>query len=100
MTPESGAEVETTLARAEPKPDMTVSDDSLPGSLVPRVIKNRFVLENRLGDGGMGVVYKAIDRNRQDADDPVVHVAIKLIGESIQAHPQAALALQREGRRT
>ena len=100
MTPESGAEVETTLARAEPKPDMTVSDDSLPGSLVPRVIKNRFVLENRLGDGGMGVVYKAIDRNRQDADDPVVHVAIKLIGESIQAHPQAALALQREGSRT
>ncbi len=97
---DAGAEVETTLRRSEQGPDSAVRDDALPAPPQPRVIKNRFVLENRLGDGGMGVVYKAIDRNRQDADDPIVHVALKLIGESIQAHPQAALALQREGSRT
>jgi len=110
MTPESedrtaaisaaSGEVEATLQRSERSADSAVRDDMLPEATQPRVIKNRFVLENRLGDGGMGVVYKAIDRNRQDADDPIVHVALKLIGESIHAHPQAALALQREGSRT
>lgn len=110
MTPESDdrtsatsatkGEVETTLQRSERRADRAVRDGMLPEAPQPRVIKNRFVLESRLGDGGMGVVYKAIDRNRQDADDPIVHVALKLIGESIQAHPQAALALQREGSRT
>ncbi len=110
MTPESDdrtetisaapGQVQSTLERPERRAGIPVRDEVLPDAPQPRVIKNRFVLESRLGDGGMGVVYKAIDRNRQEADDPIVHVALKLIGESIQAHPQAALALQREGSRT
>src|SRR5215813_4534714 len=64
-----------------------------------RIVRNRFVLKTRLGDGGMGVVFKALDRNRQAADDPQLHVALKLLSDKVSSHPQAALALQREGSR-
>ena len=64
------------------------------------VLKNRFVLEQVLGAGGMGVVYKARDRLKEEAQDRDPHVAIKVLSGEFKSHPEAFIALQRESRRT
>lgn len=66
-----------------------------PGS----VIKKRFVLETLLGKGGMGIVFGAIDRRKEEARDPNPHVALKVLNADFQRHPQAFMALQREARK-
>jgi serine/threonine protein kinase len=66
------------------------------------VLKGRFVLESIVagGDkGGMGVVYKALDRIKQEAQDRNLYVAIKVLNEDFRRHPDSMMALQREARR-
>ena len=62
-------------------------------------IKDRFVLEMLLGEGGMGSVYKALDQRKQEAGDRNPYVAIKIISEAFSHHPQSLKALQRESRK-
>jgi serine/threonine protein kinase len=70
------------------------------GPLTPGcVIKNRFVLEREIGKGGMGVVFSAIDRRKEEAHDPNPLVALKVLSADFQRHPQAFIALQREARK-
>ncbi|MBI3560582.1 MAG: protein kinase [Gammaproteobacteria bacterium] len=64
-----------------------------------RVLKGRFLLEKVLGVGGMGVVYKAKDRNKIEAHDKDPYVAIKVLNEEFKAHPESFIALQRESRK-
>jgi serine/threonine protein kinase len=64
------------------------------------LLKNRFVLEKVLGAGGMGVVYKAKDLLKVEAQDRDPYVAIKVLGEEFKSHPEAFIALQRESRKT
>lgn len=64
------------------------------------VLKNRFALEQILGSGGMGIVYKATDRLKIEAQDKDPHVAIKVLNEEFKSHPEAFIALQRESRKT
>ena len=66
-----------------------------PGS----VIKNRFILENLLGEGGMGRVFKARDLRKEEAHDRNPYVAIKVLNDSFKEHPQAFIALQREAKK-
>lgn len=66
-----------------------------PGS----VIKQRFLLEAMLGKGGMGLVFSAIDRRKQEARDPNPHVALKVLNADFARHPQSFMALQREARK-
>jgi serine/threonine protein kinase len=63
------------------------------------VIKRRFVLETLLGQGGMGVVFGAVDRRKQEARDPHPYVALKLLNADFARHPQSFVALQREARK-
>jgi len=71
------------------------TEDLRPGS----VIKKRFVLDSLLGRGGMGLVFGAIDRRKEEAADPNPRVALKVLNADFQRHPQSLMALQREARK-
>jgi predicted Ser/Thr protein kinase len=62
-------------------------------------VKDRFVLEERLGEGGMGVVFKARDLRKEEAQDRDPYVAIKFLNSEFRRHPESLKALQRETRR-
>lgn len=63
-----------------------------PGS----VIANRYVIESQLGKGGMGIVFKARDRMKEEAQDSNPFIAIKILNGDFREHPQSLIALQRE----
>lgn len=63
------------------------------------VIKERFVLESLLGQGGMGSVYKARDLRKEEAQDSQPHVALKLLSDEFRQHPDSLVALQREAKK-
>lgn len=67
-----------------------------PGS----VLKQRFVLEELIGQGGMGAVYKARDLRKQEAEDSQPFVALKLLSDEFRQHPDALVALQREAKKS
>ncbi|NOX93383.1 MAG: protein kinase [Gammaproteobacteria bacterium] len=81
----------------------TILDDNVvvnkPEDKQTKVLKDRFLLEKVLGVGGMGVVYKAKDRLKVEAQDRDPYVAIKVLSEEFKTHPEAFIALQRESRK-
>jgi serine/threonine protein kinase len=61
----------------------------------PRILKQRFILDEKLGSGGMGTVYRAKDLRKVEAQDRQPYVAIKVLNNDFRAHPDAFIALQR-----
>jgi len=45
------------------------------------VVRGRYVIESQLASGGMGTVYKALDRARAELDETNARVAIKVLHE-------------------
>ncbi len=69
-------------------------------SVTKTIIKGRFELDKLLGVGGMGVVYKALDRRKVEASDSAPYVAIKVLNDDFKQHPDAFISLQREARKS
>lgn len=93
-TPE---QTEAALGLPEHSSDTTQGQQ---GPLEPgSVIKQRFLLETMIGKGGMGLVFGAIDRRKEEAKDPNPRVALKVLNADFQRHPQSFMALQREARK-
>ena len=65
-----------------------------------RLLKNRFVLEEKMGSGGMGDVYKALDLRAQESQEKNPYIAVKMLNESFSHHKDAYLSLQREMAKT
>ena len=63
------------------------------------VVRGRFELESMIGEGGMGVVYRAIDRLHKEMQDRDPYVAIKILNANLKRHPSALITLQRETRK-
>lgn len=63
------------------------------------VVRERFELEAMIGEGGMGVVYRAVDRLHKEMQDRDPYVAIKILNSDLKRHPSALIALQRETRK-
>jgi TPR repeat protein len=66
---------------------------------VGSVIGSRYKLVEWLGAGGMGEIFKAVDRLAHWQDDPDPYVAIKILKGELQQDRAALKALQREANR-
>lgn len=60
------------------------------------VLRDRFLLQQRVAGGSMGVVYKALDRRLAEAGTTVPYVAVKVLSPDLAENGQALRALQQE----
>jgi serine/threonine protein kinase len=63
---------------------------------VGTVLRDRFLLQERIAGGSMGVVYKALDRRLAEADANEPYVAVKVLSPQLANNSQALRALQQE----
>jgi len=83
-----------TTATWHPEPTARISTGTTVGP--GTVLRERYVLERELGRGGMGAVYRALDRNKEDLPPPDRYVAVKVLREEFAHRPDALQALRRE----
>jgi hypothetical protein len=60
------------------------------------VLRDRYVLEEEIGRGGVGTVYRALDRNRAGLPHEQQYVALKVLRDEYARSPAALHALRRE----
>ena len=66
------------------------------GSGCGSLLKKRFLLQDVLGQGGMGTVYRTKDLRKVEAEDPNPYIATKVLNAAFKNHPDAFVALQQE----
>ena len=104
-------------APAVPEPAAADEEDSfgattvIPAGAVPindadarvqvgSVLRDRFMLQEKISGGSMGVVYKALDRRLAEAGSDQPHVAIKILSPLLAENGDALRALQQEAAKT
>ncbi|MDH3491110.1 MAG: protein kinase [Gammaproteobacteria bacterium] len=79
-----------------------IPNDVVPAGLadsrvqVGSLLRDRFLLQEKVAGGSMGVVYKALDRRLAEAESPQPWVAIKVLSPQLAENVQALRALQQE----
>ncbi len=63
---------------------------------IGEVLCGRYVIESQLASGGMGTVYKALDRSRSEHTGADAHVAIKVLHEKARTRSDVLAKLRRE----
>ena len=63
------------------------------------VLAGRFVIESKIGSGGMGTVFKARDLRREEAQDRHPYVAVKTLNIDVLQRDDSLKILQREARK-
>ena len=77
--------------------DQSIKPDTADGRVqVGSVLRDRFMLQERLAGGSMGVVYKALDRRLAEAGSEDPWVAIKILSPEFAQNGDALRALQQE----
>ncbi len=94
--PTSSSPPETAPAPSVSAPSRAHDRWESPAAEIGRVLRNRYVLEARLGRGGMGTVFKALDRYRCDLPENNRYVAIKFLHESAAGRPEILSSLRSE----
>ncbi len=82
----------TTVIDNRPQHDEAPQDQLQVGS----VLRDRFLLQERVSGGSMGVVYKALDRRIAEADGVDPWVAVKVLSPKLSKNGHALRALQQE----
>ena len=87
---------------ATPNSEAEVDGASAPGptSIAPvgptTVLRDRYVLHDEIGRGGVGTVYLAFDRNRAGLPHDEQYVALKVVRDEHARRPETLHALRRE----
>jgi serine/threonine protein kinase len=92
-----GDPVRQYVPAAEPPRATDTEPDRIKG--VGDTLNGRFVLEECIGFGGMGTVYKALDLRKLEASDRKPYIAIKVLNVQFRGHPKSLITLQREARK-
>jgi predicted Ser/Thr protein kinase len=88
LMPEDG-EADSSWSAVDPVIPLQVGD----------LLANRFVIEARIGSGGMGTVFKARDLRREEAQDRNPYVAVKTLNVDVLRRDDSLKILQREARK-
>jgi len=82
----------TTIIPTDLMPDLSAESPVQVGSL----LRDRFLLQEKISGGSMGVVYKAMDRRLAEAGSEDHWVAVKVLSPNLAKNGQALRALQQE----
>ena len=80
----------------DPTEPSELDEIAKPQLQVGSVLRDRFLLKEKIADGGMGTVYKAMDRRLAETGESDPFVAIKVLNSRLSRNSVALRALQQE----